>query len=153
MRKNGTLNPLLIKIISQLGHTESLLIANASLPIPQHVYCVDVSLCVGVPSLLQTLEVIMQELVIESTIIAKEVALHHSNIYESMRILFGHQDDGIFTKEKIFGTETKVSGIGKKGEIVAHGEFKQLCDECRFAIRTGECTPYANIILVGGNSF
>jgi D-ribose pyranase len=36
---------------------------------------------------------------------------------------------------------------------VTHDEFKQLSKGARAIVRTGECSPYANIILVAGVVF
>jgi D-ribose pyranase len=36
---------------------------------------------------------------------------------------------------------------------VSHEEFKKICSTARAMVRTGECTPYANIILVAGVTF
>jgi D-ribose pyranase len=37
--------------------------------------------------------------------------------------------------------------------VVSHEEFKRLCGHARAMVRTGECTPYANIILRAGVTF
>ncbi|POY46153.1 RbsD/FucU domain-containing protein, partial [Avibacterium paragallinarum] len=36
---------------------------------------------------------------------------------------------------------------------VFHEEFKALSQESKAIVRSGECTPYANIILVSGVPF
>jgi D-ribose pyranase len=36
---------------------------------------------------------------------------------------------------------------------VAHEEFKRLTRESEVIVRTGECTPYANVILKSGVVF
>jgi D-ribose pyranase len=36
---------------------------------------------------------------------------------------------------------------------VPHDEFKQLSRESEVIVRTGECTPYANVILKSGVVF
>ena len=38
-------------------------------------------------------------------------------------------------------------------EMVSHEEFKRLAARAKGVIRTGECTPYANIALVAGVTF
>jgi D-ribose pyranase len=37
--------------------------------------------------------------------------------------------------------------------MVSHEEFKRLVARAKGVIRTGECTPYANIALVAGVTF
>ena len=41
----------------------------------------------------------------------------------------------------------------KELPYISHEEFKQRSQKSRAIIRTGECTPYANIILVSGVIF
>jgi D-ribose pyranase len=38
-------------------------------------------------------------------------------------------------------------------QAVSHDEFKRLTQQARVMVRTGECTPYANVILVAGVTF
>jgi D-ribose pyranase len=38
-------------------------------------------------------------------------------------------------------------------EEISHAELKSLCAQARAVVRTGEFTPYANIILVAGVVF
>lgn len=38
-------------------------------------------------------------------------------------------------------------------EAVSHEDFKQRNARARAVIRTGECTPYANVMLVAGVAF
>jgi len=37
MKKNGILNPQLNKVISEMGHRDMLIIADAGLPVPQKI--------------------------------------------------------------------------------------------------------------------
>ena len=38
-------------------------------------------------------------------------------------------------------------------QAVSHEDFKRLTQQARVMVRTGECTPYANVILVAGVTF
>jgi D-ribose pyranase len=38
-------------------------------------------------------------------------------------------------------------------KTIGHEEFKRVCGTARAMVRTGECTAYANIILVAGVTF
>lgn len=38
-------------------------------------------------------------------------------------------------------------------QTVSHDEFKQITRQARVMVRTGECTPYANLILMAGVTF
>jgi D-ribose pyranase len=51
--------------------------------------------------------------------------------------------------------KTEEARCGKTIAInyVSHEEFKQRTNESRAVIRTGECTPYANVIFQAGVTF
>ena len=42
---------------------------------------------------------------------------------------------------------------GKPARKVPHEEFKRLMEKAKCVIRTGETSPYANVILIGGVNF
>lgn len=129
MRKQGTSNGTLIKAIANLGHTEFMVICDIGLPIPADVPTLDLSLSRGIPQLLDVLKTISEELVVERYITASELA--DPKIQAGIRKLL---------------SETV-------HETVTHEKFKELTHRAKFIIRTGEQTPYANIILVGGTNF
>lgn len=131
MKKIGTLNQPLSEVIAGMGHGDMLVIADAGLPIPPNVRRIDLALTTGVPAFLQTLEVIMGELQVESAIIASETSTVSPVIFE--------------------GIKTVLAAV--PSSMVDHEEFKQLTRHASAVIRTGECTPYANIILKAGVTF
>lgn len=131
MKKDRILNPELIAQIAAIGHTEYMVIADAGLPIPQGVKVIDLSVVRGVPTLLQVLDAVEEELVSESYILASEMPSKSPELY-------------IQTRERLSG----------RPEIqVPHEEFKKMTQNAKAVIRTGETTSYANIILVAGVNF
>jgi len=42
---------------------------------------------------------------------------------------------------------------GVETKRVSHEQLKKMMNDCRFVIRSGEFTPYANVILVSGVPF
>ena len=131
MKKIGTLNQPLSQVIAGMGHGDMLVIGDCGLPIPAAVRRIDLALTAGVPSFLQTLSVVKQELQIESVVIASEMTVHSPNLYQEM-------------KEMIKNIEI---------EMVSHDDFKKISHQAVAVVRTGECTPYANIILKSGVTF
>ena len=77
MKKDRIKNPMILKEIAALGHTEYLCIADCGLPIPSGVTVVDISLTAGIPGFMDVLEAVNTELVTESYILAEEI--HCSN--------------------------------------------------------------------------
>ncbi len=131
MKKIGTLNQPLSEVIAGMGHGDMLVIGDCGLPIPAAVRRIDLALTAGIPSFLQTLSVIKQELQVESVIIANEMTVTSPSLYQEM-------------KEMIKDIEI---------ERVSHEDFKKISHQAVAIVRTGECTPYANIILKSGVTF
>lgn len=127
MKKSGILNPQLSRVIAEMGHTDLLVIADAGLPLPMGVERVDLSLVPGVPGFIQTLEVILSELAIEGATLAGEIRTGSPNELERALTL-----------------------VGLEPQFVPHTEFKAITHRARAIVRTGECTPYCNIILQAG---
>ena len=132
MKKDRILNPNIIWAIASIGHTEYLCISDCGLPIPTGVQVVDVSIRAGLPSFIDLLEAVSEELVVESIVTATEMDETNPALVKQIHHILG---------ENI------------KHEKITHQEFKQKVANAKFVIRTGETTPYANIILVGGVNF
>ena len=129
MRKGGILNPQLNRVISEMGHRDMLIIADAGLPIPQEVERIDLTLKSGIPSFMEVLRVVLSELEVEEAYVAKEI------------------------KEKNPQTLNLISSLIEEVKFITHEELKELSKQARAIVRTGECSPYANIILISGVTF
>lgn len=131
MKKCGILNQPISEVIAGMGHGDMLVIADCGLPIPSGVRRIDMALLPGVPSFLQTLGAVLEELQVESVVVAEEMSTVSPDL-----------DKGI----KNIIVDMPVS-------VVSHEEFKVMTKQAVAVIRTGECTPYANIILRSGVTF
>ena len=131
MRKTKLINSEISYTISKMGHTDSLTIGDCGLPIPENVSRIDLALKYGVPTFLETLDTILEELCVEEIIIASEIKEKNEIIYKEILKRF----------ENI------------KINEVSHEEFKNLTKESKAVVRSGECSPYANIILKSGVVF
>lgn len=131
MKKSALINSEISYVISKMGHTDSLTIGDCGLPIPSNLERIDLALRYGVPAFLETLDTVLEELCVEEIVIASEIEDKNANMYQEIL--------SRFKNIKI----TKVS----------HEEFKNMTKESKAVIRTGECTPYANIILKSGVVF
>ena len=127
MKKCGLLNGDILGAIAKLGHTQTLAIADAGLPIPSNVPCIDISLIAGIPSFQDVLKAVCNELVIESYTIAQEATVVQDWVNEALPNIQHNE--------------------------IPHENFKKFLEHCTCIIRTGETTPYANIILTGGVNF
>ncbi|HLF74880.1 MAG TPA: D-ribose pyranase [Anaerolineales bacterium] len=73
MKKTTLLQSDLSYSIATLGHLETLVIADAGLPIPAETVRIDLALTQGVPGAIQTLKVVLDEMKVEKVILAEEV--------------------------------------------------------------------------------
>ncbi len=131
MKKNLLLNSEISYLISQMGHTDTLAIADAGLPIPRDVTRIDLALTRGIPSFIDTLKTVLIELKVESAVITSEMKQKSPELYEEVKKI--------------------LKGI--RLEEISHEEFKLQTQRAKAVIRTGEFTPYANIILRSGVVF
>lgn len=139
MKKTGLLNQPLSATIASMGHTDTLTIGDAGLPIPAGPQRIDLALRHGLPTFLDTLDSVLSELCIEKVIIAEEMLSVSPQLYEQVQQRLAHI--------------TAQTGQTVAVETVAHEQFKPLTDNSKAVIRTGEFTPFANIILVSGVVF
>ncbi|RIO54087.1 D-ribose pyranase, partial [Mammaliicoccus sciuri] len=65
MYKTGILNSEISKLLSDLGHTDQIIIADCGLPVPQGVKKIDLALDFGKPSFLEVFHIIKNHMVIE----------------------------------------------------------------------------------------
>ncbi|MCG7339526.1 D-ribose pyranase [Staphylococcus sp. ACRSN] len=129
MYKTGVLNSEVSKILSDLGHTDKIIIADCGLPIPEYVKKIDIALTLGQPSFLDVFNVIQQHMVIETMTVAHEI-----------------ENDNEILLDKLKATNIAI-------ETVSHERLKVLSNDVKAVIRTGEATPYANVILTSGVIF
>ena len=139
MKKGKLINTQLSLTIARLGHGQTLTIGDCGLPISQRTHRIDLALTHGVPGFMETLDVVLTEQQVEEVVIAEELATVSPGLFEQLtaRITQLEQDQD---------REVKLT-------MVSHETFKILSDESLAVVRTGECTPYANIILRSGVVF
>lgn len=131
MKKTKLLNSEISYVISRLGHTQTISIGDAGLPIPEQVQRIDLALTKGVPGFLQVLDAVLSEMQVESIVLAEEIQKKSPEMEAEIIKRF---------------PDTKIS-------YVTHANFKEKTKASEAVIRTGETTSYANIILVSGVTF
>ncbi len=130
MKKSALLNSEISYEIAKLGHTQTLTIGDAGLPVPAGVKRIDLAVVKGVPSFLQVLDAVLSEMKVEKITLAEEIRLKAPRLHEQIWNLFNVEI-----------------------EYVPHERFKELTKQSAAIVRTGETTPYANIILTSGVTF
>ena len=135
MKRARLLNSALSQVIAELGHTDGLVICDAGLPIPPEVRRIDLAVEPGLPSFLSVLDVVLSEMMVEEAVVASEIHSVNEPVYQ-----------GILEAFQRHGMKVRVVEV-------PHEEFKLQTRSARAVVRTGECTPYANVILRSGVVF
>lgn len=131
MRKTQLLNSGISEVISKMGHTDMLAIGDCGLPIPDSSKRIDMALIKNIPTFIDTLKAVLLELQVEEIMLAEETRKVSPDLYSQIKDVTG---------------DVKVTWI-------THEELKENLKNCKAVIRTGEQTPYANIILKSGVVF
>lgn len=126
MQKGGMLNSSIAKVLADLGHTDTIVIGDCGLPVPAGVQKIDLALKPGTPSFLEVVEEVAKNMVIEKVEIAAEMEGRNPAVYGAMKQLFAEE-------QWIIDTD--------------HEAFKEATKHAKCIIRTGEITPFANVIL------
>ncbi|HDR7913327.1 TPA: D-ribose pyranase [Bacillus wiedmannii] len=131
MKKHGVLNSEIASVLASLGHTDTIVIADCGLPIPDGVKRIDLAIEIGKPSFLDVLQVVADDMAIEKVTLAEEVINNNAEVNK----------------------EIELKLIEPAFEYVSHEQFKEHTKKAKAIIRTGEATPYANVILHAGVIF
>lgn len=130
MKKSGVLNHSLSQVIAQLGHGQTIVIADYGLPVPKGVPMIDLAVRNGLPRLTDVLQTVLEELAVEGATVASELSVAHPAFYDSL-----------------------VQMIGGPVSQISHEDLKRQLGEAFAVVRTGEFTSYSNVILKSGVIF
>jgi D-ribose pyranase len=131
-RTSTLLNGRLAHVVTTLRFGESIVVADAGLPVPPGVETLDLAIAPGLPKMIDVVAVLKDNLVIEEVRIAEE--MRKAN--DEQRTLI-HQ---------LFSAEGCVNEV-------PHETIESGLREAKLVVQTGETTPYANVVLVGGVGF
>ncbi|MEJ2288401.1 MAG: D-ribose pyranase [Deinococcales bacterium] len=131
MKKRGILNAQLSEVLATLGHTDQLVVADCGLPVPPEVPVVDLALVQGIPRFADVVAALAEEIVVQRLTVAEEAVHHNQPALEAVRAAF--PDVPL--------------------DRVAHERLKHELLVVKAVVRTGEATPYANVILECGVAF
>jgi len=131
VKKTPLLHAALSQAIARLGHGDMIVIADAGLPVPEGTPCIDLAVTRGVPTLAQVLAAVLTEMQVERIIVAHEMRTRSAALRDYIAAILP----------------------ATAAEEISHDELKALSRHARAVVRTGEFTPYANIVLVAGVVF
>lgn len=122
------LHPGLRAALAAMGHTDLLLVADRGFPIPPGPQRIDLALTDDLPTVLQVLRCVAAEVRIEQLLLAEEAA----------QVSPGH----------LTALQALLPSVPR--ETVPHLHFKAIARSVAAAVRTGDSTPYANVLLAIG---
>ncbi len=131
MKRTALLHAELSQVIAALGHGDMLVIGDAGLPIPAGPRRIDLAVTRGVPRLVDVLSAVLSEMQVERAYIAAQA------------MSAGNQTLPEWCRGR----------LPVAPQTVPHEELKRISAQAKAIVRTGECTPYANIILCAGVTF
>ena len=126
MLQKGILNPQILSLIARVRHTNALVIADWAFPYWPQIETVDIALTLGIPTVLQVLELLRLNFKIGAIYMAEE--FNRTNPLETVEAF-----------------QAGFTGLSVTYE--PHLEFKKRVPAAIGLIRTGDTTKYGNIIL------
>lgn len=132
IKKIGVLHGELSKLLAEMAHHDTILIGDAGMPVPKGVQLIDLAVVDGVPTFFEVLSAVLSELHVEEAIIDTEMEEISPHMKKELN--------------KVIDKDIKLTEL-------PHIEVQTLSEDCKAVIRTGEFTPYSNIILKSGVLF
>jgi D-ribose pyranase len=129
LKRTGIINANLLGALGRLGHTDLVVVCDAGLPIPPGPAVVDLAFRFGIPAFETVVSGLLEELVIEGAIAAEEVESRNPRCHEFLK--------------------SSLPDLA----LVTHDELKRMVTGAKLVVRTGEATPYSNVILHCGVPF
>lgn len=131
MKKAILINQPVSEVVAGMGHGDLLVIGDAGLPIPAGTRRIDLAVSRNVPRFLDVVRAVLSELQVEEALVAGETWQVSPQV-------------GAELTEALGATPVRA---------ISHEELKQLSARAVAVIRTGEYTPYANVVLKAGVTF
>ncbi|MDO1605184.1 D-ribose pyranase [Lactobacillus sp. YT155] len=130
MKKTAVINSDLSRVISQMGHFDTLGIGDAGMPVPTDTEKIDLALTNGIPSFIDVLKNVLNELQLQEVYLAEEIKTENP--------------------QQLKAIEREIDVPIK---FIPHEKMKADLSKAKAFVRTGEMTPYSNILLVSGVTF
>lgn len=131
MKKSGILNSEVASVVAGMGHMDWLSIGDAGMPVPMGTKKIDLCVDKELPTFMQILENVLKEMKVQKIYLADEIKDQNPEQLENI-------------KQALPDVEIK---------FMPHTDLKKNLAKTHAFIRTGEMTPYSNIILESGVTF
>jgi D-ribose pyranase len=131
MKRHGILNGELARVVASIGHGQTILIADAGMPRPPGVLLIDLAVTLGLPGFVDVVRSVVSEMAVEKFTVAGDLVVSNQAVLRDVRGLLPNAEE----------------------MQVSHDRLKELSASAVAFVRTGEGTPYANVLLFSGVVF
>lgn len=122
MKKGGIINSRLMGELAGLGHTDSIVITDAGLPIPKECNVIDLALVNGIPGFLDTVKAVLGEIIVEEAAIFKPMQEANPDMYRMLDEMMPNQ------KKRLLDGEDFLEEVKKSKVVVRTAEFSPCCN-------------------------
>lgn len=130
MKKGTVINTQLSQVIADMGHFDLLGIGDAGMPVPEDAWKIDLAVSKNLPSFIDVLKNVLSELQVQKVYLAEEIKTENPEQLKQIQEL-----------------------IDVPIAFMPHDQMKQDLSKTKAFVRTGEMTPYSNILLESGVTF
>lgn len=134
MQKVGILNSSIAKVLADMGHTDQIVIGDCGLPVPQGTPKIDVAIRLGQPEFIDVTREVAKYMEVQKIYVAPETKTQNPEQWKALHEVF---------------PENKVEWV----ILDSHETLKKMEKNAKAVIRTGEITPYSNVVLESGVIF
>lgn len=131
MKKTTVINSELSTVIAGMGHMDWLSIGDAGMPVPAGTKKIDLALTKQLPSFIDVLKNVLAEMEVQHIYLAEEIKDQNPEQLAAIKEVLPNVDI----------------------TFVPHSQLKKDLSKTHAFVRTGEMTPYSNIILESGVTF
>mgnify|MGYP005796682387 FL=1 len=131
MKKTGILNSEVAAVVAGMGHMDWLSIGDAGMPVPADAKKIDLCVDKELPSFMDVLQNVLKELKVQKIYLADEIKDQNPQQLENIKAAL---------------PDVEIA-------FMPHSDLKKSLSKTHAFIRTGEMTPYSNIILESGVTF
>ena len=84
MKKKGILNSDISAVLSYMGHTDRICIGDCGLPVPEGPERIDLAVKFGLPSFMEVLKAVGDDMKIEKVVLAEEIKEKSQDLLEEV---------------------------------------------------------------------
>ena len=134
MKQQGILNSDISRVLSYMGHTDTICIGDCGLPIPDETERIDLAVKFGQPSFMDVLEEVGADMKVEKIILAEEMKLQNPEILRQIEQFFAKHETGFKRLTAVFhikfgrlsSQKILLSGRNRKDEYSQTEGFQSL---------------------------